>query len=227
VGKLLLVLGLLAILAACGNGSPGAVGKTGITPSPGLSPTATPSPPGSPNASPSPGPPLRPSPGRSPSPAASPSHRQSLAPSGEPDCGQSALRTVVHTDRPSYTRGEAVTVTIDVTNAGAAACAVATPYPQTFGSTVQIVDAGGTVVWAPGARAEGILVFPRPVDLAPGQSYTWTTAMWDQHYCQGSCANPGPGSQNEGGPVPAGAYRAEPLPQPPSPADPATFSVTG
>lgn len=134
---------------------------------------------------------------------------------------------MVHTDRSTYGPGESATITVIVTNTGPGACSIAQPYAQTFGSTVEIVDPSGSVVWAPGARAMGVLVMPRPISLSPGQSYTWTTAMWDLHYCQGSCATNGPGAGTEGAAVPAGAYRAQPLVSPPSPAQAATLVVTG
>lgn len=219
---------LLAALTACGT-SPAV--KVGGSPPPGASVAASapPSPVPSP-ASPSPPPSLSPSPAQAspaPSPSPTPLARPSPAPSGEVACAPGALVTRVHTDRPAYAEGQTATVTIVVTNAGPGPCSVARPYPETFGSSVRILDASGTVVWAPGARALGVLAFPQPISLAAGQSYLWTTAQWDLRSCQGSCASPGPGAGTEGGPVPAGTYRADANVPPPSVAQPAAFSVAG
>src|SRR5579872_3459469 len=206
VKRLLVAVVLAAVLAGC-SGSPSRVvaglpasPSPTLTPAPGPSaePSGSPSPSLVPSRSPSPAPrpspsptkptpsPTKPPPSPSPSPSTlspSPFPEPSPAPSGEPDCAQSSLVTAVHTDRPTYPSGADVAVTIDVTNSGSAACAVAMPYPETFGSTVQILDSSGSVVWAPGPRAEGVLALPQPINLNPGQSYTWTTVMWDQHYC--------------------------------------------
>lgn len=209
---------LLAALTACGS-SPAVKAGGSPTPSPSAAVSAPPEPPASPPASPSASPPASPSP--------TPLARPSPAPSGEVACAPGTLVTRVHTDRPAYAEGQTATVTVVVTNTGPGPCSVARPYPETFGSSVKILDASGTVVWAPGARALGVLAFPQPVALAAGQSYVWTTARWDLRSCQGSCASPGPAAGTEGGPVPAGTYRADANVAPPTAAQPATFSVTG
>lgn len=140
-----------------------------------------------------------------------------------PPCAD--LTTTTASDKALYAPGATVTITVTVRNSGAQVCRIATPYPMTFASTIKIASrASGKVVWAPVASAAGVLALPQPIDLAPGASYQWTTAQWDQHSCTNPCNRNGIG---EGAVVPAGDYTAQPNDglTPPSPATPATFTL--
>lgn len=150
-----------------------------------------------------------------------------------PDCTPSDLAASTAADKPSYTVGETVTITITLRNTSDHTCVQRQVFPMTFGSSVKITEAdGSTLVWRRGARAVGSFAVPQPKTLAPGDDFTWTTVQWDQHFCQGGCSvdQPGAPTEGEGGPVPAGSYRALPADEAPVPAatvSPASFEVTG
>jgi hypothetical protein len=138
-------------------------------------------------------------------------------------CTVTDLQTTTGTDRAVYKSGDPVTITVRVTNISPTRCQIAHPYPQTFASTIKITGATGTV-WAPAAAVAGIFITPQPKTLASGESYDWTTAMWNQHMCVAPCNTRGDG---QGGLVSAGTYVAQPNDGlvPPSPAASTSFKV--
>lgn len=154
------------------------------------------------------------------------------------DCTPDDLEAVTATDKPAYALGETVTITVSIRNRSDRACVIQPRqrYPYTFGSPVKITDPNGALIWRHGARAAGSFARIDPFTLAPGDSYMWATAEWDQHFCQGPCASDQPAmtgssdsSWDEGTQVSPGSYRALPADETPAPATtvtPASFELT-
>ena len=113
----------------------------------------------------------------------------------------------IRTDRPSYSGGSTVRVTVRMRNVSDRACVIRDPLPTPFQRAFTVVDRRGAIVWSPGQRFAGLGVRPQPVTLAPGRDYGYATGTWDLRYCTGACAAQfGAGTGSEGSAVPAGTY---------------------
>lgn len=124
-----------------------------------------------------------------------------------PACAASDLIVSTTTDHASYATGAAVTITVTVRNRSTHACNP--PHAHMGGQVANVTDAGGNVVWTSPRGPMGALAMYEPgPPLAPGASYGYATAQWDQHACDATCAETDGGRLYEGPPVPTGNYHA-------------------
>lgn len=142
------------------------------------------------------------------------------------DCATGDLQTRTATDKPGYTSGETVTITVTVKNVSARRCQIESPMPNPFADAVTInaLNNPATPVWQPARLANGTVVNVDPRPLAPNESYTWATVQWKQDLCVSPCAERA-GSNPPRVPVPA-IYQASPL-NAPGVAAPASFLLQG
>jgi hypothetical protein len=144
-----------------------------------------------------------------------------------PDCTSDQLDGTTTTDKPAYATGETVTIAVVIHNHSGTTCQIRNPYSGRFGgSAVDVTDTTGNVVWRRPTNEAGVAAVLPPTVLAPDASYTWSTDTWDQHRCPSTCSYYGDPTA-EGPSVAAGTYQALPNAQPPVPATPATFQITG
>ena len=138
------------------------------------------------------------------------------------DCTSVDLQTRTATDKPAYAAGETVTITVTVKNVSAHRCLLQNPMPNPFANAVTIspLNNPATPVWQPARLVNGTVVNVDPRPLAPNESYTWATVLWNQDQCVSPCAERA-GSNPPRVPVPA-IYQVSPLNAPGS-AAPASF----
>jgi uncharacterized repeat protein (TIGR01451 family) len=101
----------------------------------------------------------------------------------------------VTSDRSAYSRGQTVTFTEKITNAGANACVV---QASQCSDPVTVNDSGGHLVWSSTQIGMGSCPVPTSYTLAPGQSVSYTFT-WNQTENRGSAS---------GQASPSGAYTA-------------------
>ena len=124
-----------------------------------------------------------------------------------PDCPAGDLTAASATDQPSYADGAIVTITVAVTNGGAATCQYQ-PAISGGGAIVQTANTASTggaprTIWEP--RRTGSAAPSAPFyRLTPGQKVSVISVTWDQRSCPPPCTGP------EGDRPPRGAYRAVP-----------------
>lgn len=115
---------------------------------------------------------------------------------GEAICPSTPLTITVRA-APTYSVGEPVILTVEVTNNSDSPCSVPTGtcIPQ-----VRITNAAGTHIWNR-ATTQGMCTFGPPHALQAGETTT-QTVEWNGHQCQGRTPANCPGT-----PSPPGAYQ--------------------
>ncbi|MBV9412138.1 MAG: hypothetical protein JO148_11120 [Acidimicrobiia bacterium] len=166
-----------AATADGGNAGTGnqAAGPASLVPAPAVGPVGAPSVPSKEN-SPSDG-------SASPKTGAAPN---TAAPTAVSTCSASNLQYTTHTDRSRYGSGQAVNITLVVTNRGSQPCNG--PSPCGVGPWATVASAAGTVVWQSHPLASMCSNPPPVPHLAPGQSTTYGAGTWDQTICTSSGA---------------------------------------
>ncbi|HEV3354047.1 MAG TPA: hypothetical protein VG076_14055 [Acidimicrobiales bacterium] len=135
-----------------------------------------------------------PSAAQGPSPSGGPPNAKTgqapntAAPTASSACGPSDLQYTTHTDRSRYASGQAVAVTLVVTNRSSHPCNG--PSPCGVGPWATVQNSAGTVVWQSHPLATMCSNPPPVPHLAAGQSATYGAGTWNQTICasSGTCS---------------------------------------